>query len=204
MVVEASLVFPIIFLAIIAVIYICILLYQKAYIQSLADMTVNRGCATWSNPEKDTAFGGVDKTSLGEGGLYWRLFDLKRPERVRKLEEYIESRQGAFSILGSTADTSIEVRDYIVYKKLTVSIEDRYRIPMGGLLRVFGLGEDFTVSSRAEAVINEPVEFIRNTDFIMDLGKELEKDYPAYGKLVQEIRETMSEIGKKAGELKHQ
>jgi len=197
-VVEASLVFPVVFLAIIAVMYMCMLLYQKVYIQSIADLGVERGAATWSNPAKDTALGSLTQEDLKSGGLYWRLFDLERDKRRSNLKNYIEKRLGAFNILESIMDpgqrVSVEIVDYIIYKKLVVSVNERYKIPVGKTLRMFGLDENYAVSVRSEAVLNEPVEFIRNTDFILDVEKEFEKTYKEYGELISKIRSSMDDI----------
>lgn len=195
--VEAAIIFPVILLSIAAVMYICILLYQKAYIQSVVDMTVERGCATWNNPEKDTAIGSIDKMHLKSGGLYWRLFDPKKPEKARTLKRYIQDKISAFNLLGSSNKVDISIEDHVLYKKLIVRVDSEYRIPAGKALGIFGLNEYYKTSAESEGVVNEPVEFIRNTDFILDVEKELEKDHPGYGKVVEGIRGVMSNVEKK-------
>ena len=201
-VVEASLVFPIVFLAIIVIIYTCLLIYQKTYIQSLADMAAERGAAIWSNPAKEISSGRVSKEELKSGGLYWRIFDLKSPERIKNIEEYLKKKLNAYNVLGSFRTVKVEIQDCIIYKKLVVSINDTYRIPVGKLLRIFGLEENYNVFVKSEAVINEPVEFIRNTDFTLDIEKELEEKYPDYGKAIESIRSVMSKVKEKIADLK--
>lgn len=194
LVVEAALVFPIVFLAVIAVIYICMLMYQRTYIQTLANLAADRGAATWNNFTRDTTLGRTDKVNLDASGLYWRLFDFNKTTKEHNLKDYIEKRLGAYSILGSDKQVSIQVVDYIAYKKLVISINDSYRIPVGSVLKIFGLGDRYTISVKSEAVINEPVEFIRNTDFVLDMEREFEDKYPGYGRLVHKIRDTMSSL----------
>ena len=209
-VVEASLIFPIIFLAIVAVLYMCMFLYEKAYLQTLVNMTVQRGAATWNNPKKNTVLGSVAIGDLKSSGLYWRLYDFDKSERIENIKDYITKRFGAYSVLNLfnkqkiDAGKSIEVniQDSIVYKKLVVTVNLEYKIPAGKFLKIFGLKEKMPISVKAEAVINEPTEFIRNTDFVLDLEKEFRDKNKAYKNLVEKVWSTMDNLINKAASLK--
>lgn len=196
MVVEASLVFPIVFLVIIAVIYFCMIIYQKAYIQSLADMAVERGAAVWNNPTKDISIGSVTKSNINSGGLYWRLFDLSRQDKEERVREYIKERLERYSVFGFTVppEVNVKINDHIAYKVLEVSIDAKYKIPVGGVLKMFGLSEVYNVSARTSAVINEPAEFIRNTDFALDMEKEFEKNHPDCQKTASSVRSSIDNV----------
>lgn len=206
--VEAALVFSAVFLCILVLIYMCLLMYQQVYIQALADRAVQRGAAVWNNPEKDIEMGRVRKSDLSAGGLYWRFIDAKEEEKLDRLEKYIEDRLSTYGILNNVNQNPIHVKmkNYVLYKKLEVNIENKYKIPIGNLLKVFGLEEYFVVNVNAQAVISEPVEFIRNTDFILDIEKELEEKNPKLKELgdnargiIVKIRQNISKLFKNAG-----
>lgn len=193
--VEASLIFPIIFLCIIAVIYICILLYQMVLIQTAADVSAERGAATWSNPEKKISSGMIEKSGINAGGLYWRLFDIHKEKKKSRLGNYLESHIGRYDILkGSYKVSEPDIIDYVVYKKLSLDIEGEYDIPAGTLLKAFGFRDCILLKVHSEAVINEPVEFIRNTDFIMDVEKEAEQKSEGAKKLGDSVRGIMKKM----------
>lgn len=195
MVVEASIVVPIIILAVIAILYICILLYQKAIMQSLADKAAELGAAAWSSGSSDFETGRLRIDELGKVGLYWRIFDLQSENKKSRVWNFVESKLAVKNVFqGFDPEVDIELKDYILYKKLVVTIRRNYPIPLGKLLEVFGFQRYYTVSVRSEAVIKEPVEFIMNTDFILDTERELEAKYPELKDLGDKTRELISNI----------
>lgn len=201
---EASLIFPIVILCIFALIYMCLLLYQKVYIQSLADNAAQRGAATWDNPEKNIELGRVKKAHLKEDGLYWQIkekigFDaVSKKERLKK---YINERLNTYSVLKADSQVNVELIDYIIYKKLVVSIRSDYKIPISNLLKIFGISQYFTVQVESEAVINEPMEFIRNTDFLLDTGKEIIEKNPQLKGVSDEMNNYFQNIRKMIGKF---
>lgn len=199
---QASLVFVVLILSVITIICICMLLYQKVYVQSVADLAIKAGAAAWNNSEKNMTLGRVSKKSLKEGGLYWRLFDAKSSGKKKILKQYIQNRLNAFNLFKPVNSINIEVKDGIFYKKLMISIKNTYDIPFGSLVRIFGINEKYTFEVKSEAVINEPIEFIRNTDFVLDIEKEFETKYPEYGEAVKRIRSMMSSLQEKISEFK--
>lgn len=200
--VEASILMPVIFLCIIAVVYISLLLYQMALVQAISDRSAERGTATWSNPRKDISTGLIAKEELKSGGIYWRLLDINRDEKVKRLDTYFVKQMGHFDVLkGSYSVSPPEVKDYIIYKKLVLNTESRYKLPFGKLLSCFGLEEHVSFKTRSEAMINEPVEFIRNTDLIIDLEQEVELCNEGAAKLGNTIRGYMQKIIEKVADF---
>lgn len=194
--VEASLIFPVIFLIGVAIIYFSMILYQKAYIQSLADNASQKGAASWTNPKTDIYTGNVPKASLGDGGLYWRLFDFSSEAKRKKIEEYITNRIAAHAAMGLSKPpvVSVELDNYVVYKVLKINIDVSYKIPVGNLLKMFGLSNEYRFSAKSSAVIHEPAEFIRNTDFVLDTERKFEKEHPKFESMVSKIRTGMNSI----------
>lgn len=208
MTVEASLIFPIIVLAIVAVIYICILLYQQAYLQSIANHVAERGAACWSNISKmeiDTngyrlKTGKLkDSKELLKADLYWS----DKEEKIKRLKRYTIDKVTKNNILDSEITeinindivnskdkVDIWIKDYIVYKELNVVIKDSYKIPLGDILRCFGFDNRYDINVNSRAVINDPMEFIRNTDFIIHTLDE----YEATSEILNKYKSTLDKI----------
>jgi hypothetical protein len=209
MIVEASLVVPIVILCIISVIYIAFILYQQTCLQALADITAERGAAIYTNPSKDMLMGKVSKNGLNDAGLYWRLFGFDEQSMLLKVRQYLEP-SNSNSILDNTrilasthrgSSVKASTDNKVIYNKLVVSIEDTYKIPLGNLLSLFGLRDSYTVSVKSEAVVNEPAEFIRNTDFILSTERELEKKYPKLKNFAGKTRDVISNLNENLDKL---
>ncbi|HOQ01203.1 MAG TPA: pilus assembly protein [Acetivibrio clariflavus] len=182
--VEAALIFPIVFLSIITLVYITIFLYEQAYLKSLADRAVERGAAIWKNPESDMYISLVKLEHFKDNDLYWKVFDYKEESKKKKVENYIGNSLKQYSIFQSgdkknpknnvDIQFDVEVKNYLVYKKLTVTVKKNIKLPVGNILNIFGLENTVSIQAKSEALINDPAEFIRNTDFAIDLVKRID------------------------------
>ncbi len=179
--VEATIVIPVVIFTLIALILIGEFLYQQSYIQSVADRTVCRGAEVWNNPSKDMIMGYISKDKMKDVCLYWRIPFLEsskaRNTKQSKIEEYTKYLMSRVSILDKPDSLDVTARmetDYIIYKKIRVTVEAEYKNPFAPVLRVFGLKDTITIRVHSEAVVNEPVEFIRTTDFALDVVKEID------------------------------
>ena len=175
--VEAALVFSTVFFCLLALIYMSLLLYQQVRLQSVASMAAQRGALVWSNPARDMYITRLTQQNLAGGDLYWRIIDTRQDEKKNKISAFIKTQAGSRNALnsvnGEIQPPSLE--DYIIYKKLEVTVSKSYKIPVGNLLKAFGLSDEFRLTATDSAVINEPAEFIRNTDFLIDTGKEIDR-----------------------------
>jgi len=200
--VEAAIVIPVVILSIVAIIYIVLIMFQKAYMQAVADDAASRGAAAWNRSFNSLETLKVEKDSLGTRGLYWRIYDTEKASRQQAVEEYMNRKYERYGILREIGRQSkVELKDYVIYKKLAVSMESSFRVPISGLLDMFGIDSQYTIKVRSEAVVNEPVEFIRNTDFILDMERKLERRYPALKNLGDKTRGIMDQIKEKILEL---
>ena len=189
--VEASIVVPIVILSIVAFIFIGLLLYQRALLQSTADEASCAGAASWCASE-----------SVGEIALYWRIYDTNTDEKIGNIEKYAQERLKNKNILkAQITNIHAKITDYKIYRKLEVTLENKYKIPVAGFLRIFGFNNYFTIRVNSCAVIDEPAEFIRNVDFVIDVEKELEEKHPEIKDFAQKTRDTISEIKSKIDKL---
>ncbi len=206
MTVEASLIFPVIFLIVVGLIYITVFLYEQAYVKSLADRASERGAAIWKNPESDMQIGMVKLEDFQENDPYWRLYDGNIAAKENSIEAYITNLLAEYSILknkdsaGKVTGITVnaEVKNYIVYKKLTVNVIKSFDLPLGNALSIFGIERTVSISAKSEALIYEPAEFIRTTDFVIDMGERVDD---ATGNNFEKIRNKvlsfLEGIGKK-------
>ena len=204
MVVEASFIMPIVIVCIFVLIYMGLLLYQKAYIQAIADKTSERGAVLWNNAAKNMEIGAVKKNNLDKSGLYRDLgfLDSNKNIKLESIKKFAEQRLGRFNILGKTGSNDInivkvELKDYFLYKKIVVTIRETYKIPIGSLLKIFGGGDRYTIEVKSEAIIDQPAELIRNSDFLIDIERELENENPGLKYLGEKSRGMVDGIKEK-------
>ncbi|MGE5328765.1 MAG: hypothetical protein ACM3KR_04570 [Deltaproteobacteria bacterium] len=150
----------------------------------------------WKNQESDIMLGGLNKEDMRKGGLYWQLIDFQNEEKGQKVKEYILARLAQHKLImpAENPDVSVKSQSFFGQSKLVVHIERKFKIPPGRLLKVFGMTPYYTISVNAEAVIDQPAEFIRNTDMVLDIEKDFELKYPEYGKRIRKIREEMNKV----------
>ncbi|HAA43329.1 MAG TPA: pilus assembly protein [Ruminiclostridium sp.] len=208
--VEATIIVPVVIFTVIALILIGEFLYQHSYIQSVADRTACRGAEIWNNPSKDMIMGYISKDKMKDVCLYWRIPFLEsskaRNTKQSKIEEYTKYLMSRVSILDKPETLSVTARmetDYIIYKKIRVTVEAEYKNPFAPFLRVFGLKDTITIRVHSEAVVNEPVEFIRTTDFALDVVKEIDNGlFKGKGnEIVKDVRKGIGSIFEKIEEV---
>ncbi len=193
--VEASIIVPIVILSITAVIFMGLLLYQRALIQSAADMAAEAGAAAWASGSCEIGIRKPHEDTFDKIQLYRRFFDGDNEERLECIENYalsIVSRTELLHPVNFAAEAV--VKDYAVSRKLEVRIIKYYSLPIGNFLRIFGGSGTIAMHAEATASVDEPVEFIRTTDFILDIKKKLENNNPDIKDLGEKTRNTMNEV----------
>jgi hypothetical protein len=193
--VEASLIVPFVIISILAVIYMGLLLYQRAQVQSAADMAAEAGAAVWASGVSEIDTGKPKPDSFEEIKLYRRIFDNDIEERLASIESFALSTASRNELLHPiVTDSTAVIKDYAVCRKLEITVVKYYHIPLGNLLKIFGGSGAVEIRVKALSSIDEPVEFIRTTDFILDLEKKLENNNPSVRNLGDKTRNEMSEI----------
>lgn len=178
---EATLVFPAIFFATIALIFLSIVIFERVNVHHQAYIMAERIAFTWDNSYKDFSDGSFppDKyTTKSEGdGLYWRerefggsfvheVFGAKIKGGVLEAKE-----QQAKDYV--TQNTELTVKEVSVTKttfnpKVTVTLESSLKIPSIADY-IFPTNVEVT----ATASIKDPVDLIRTTDFIFEYGSQI-------------------------------
>ncbi len=178
MTLETSITFSAVFFCVVVIVYICLILYHQSYLESLSVKVSQRAAATWCNLSKDMFIEKVTLKGTSNAKLYCRLFDTEEDSKKIKIYKYIAYNNGPNKILkNSNCEVSVEIKNYILYRKLKICISESYDLPIGGILDRFGLGNIFKLSASSETIINEPTETINNIDFIVETGKEVDRKY---------------------------
>lgn len=64
-------------------------------------------------------------------------------------------------------DITVDINNYVIYQDVKVSITARYPLP--AVFGAFGLPTDYVYTVEAMTAVNDPDEFIRNVDLIIDM-----------------------------------
>lgn len=193
--VEASIIVPLVILSIVAAIYMGLLLYQRALVQSAAEAAAEAGASAWSSGNCNVVLVKPDKGSFEKFKLYRRLYDSDKESRLKNIEEYALNMAGRHELIQPVESSAEAVlRDYAVYRKLEVKICKTYSLPLGKFVKIFGGSETIKIEVKAISTIDEPVELIRTTDFIIDIEKKLENQFPQIKDLGEKTRSAINDI----------
>lgn len=191
--VEAAVIVPTIILSIIAVIYIGLLLYQKASIQSAAEMSAEAGAAAWVSGVSEIGTNRMAPEEFEKIKLYRRIFDSSKETRLSSIEAYALYLSSQNEIIKpAVTEAEAVIKNYILFKRIEVTVSKHYSIPMGNFLKIFGTSGELTITSVAVASIDEPSEFIRNTDYILDIGRTIENNNPEIKNLADQTRNALN------------
>ncbi len=162
--VEAAIVFSVVFLLVAAIVYIFIIMYQYAFLQSAANEASNVGGYYYSDKY------GTECNSELSSDLYWRLFDTKALHKIAQLNKYIsKSLEKSIVDLDIYSDNSLSYK--FLLKQLNISIETQYTLPIGNMFEKLGLPSTLKMRAEANSNIHDNAEFVRNLDIITDIKK---------------------------------
>lgn len=198
---EAAIIVPLVILSLAAAIYIGLLLYQRTLIQSAASAAAEAGAAAWPSGTFELE-NSRPAMNNGRFELYRRLYDSGSEKRLREIEKHALLLSSRNEIV-KPEETVVKaaVKDYAVYRRLEVSIAKYYSMPLGKFVGMFGGSDRICINVRAVSTIDEPVELIRNIDFLIDIEKKLEEKFPTLKDLGEKTREKMNEIKDKLEEF---
>lgn len=197
MTLETSIVFCAVFFCIVAVIYICLLIYHQTCNEALAERTSRKVASTWNNLYEDMFIKKKTTQELSKNQLYEEFVDEEIDKKRLKAVKYIAFYHDPFKVLKSyNSGIEMRIQNSIVNRKIEICINEQYKLPVGQIFNIVGLNNIFGFSAKSESVINEPTEFINNTDFLVETCNEIDRKY-----LNGKTNETLEEIGKKFNDI---
>ena len=170
MTVESVFVVPVIFVAIMLLIFMGIVMYQQSALYSLAARSASRASIIYVTCADDMETGAITYDDFKDRNPYRYIWDSESNKKVNTLNSYVAGHVGnGAAYMGVDKTGTYASRSGALFKKLYVKINMDYNNPIKGLARMFGVGDLFKVDVFATAPVSEPVELIRNVDIATDL-----------------------------------
>lgn len=176
-IVEASFVFPIMFIVLIFLIYMGNAFYIKAQMEALVSEEAIKGAAYCADPLLENLKETGKFPALKELNTqpYYCLFsgmdNVEKKINGEVKKKFSEDSTSFFTNmkpkLVTAASNISKYNNYVVYATFSVEIKYEIKFPISML------GENtpplLTLTARAEAPVDNTAEFIRNTDMVLDL-----------------------------------
>lgn len=161
--IEATLVFPTVFLVVIALLFFSMYSYQKVLVYYQASTTTERAAFMWNNSHRNGTTGALQGDTMNNNdGLYWRLFqDGSYSSSLsgaggalpgQKFNQVLKDRN--FSGTGT-----ISYNNYFVVREMKMEMNKKIAMP-----NLFGMPKEAIAMTRSTT--SDPVEFIRTVDFM--------------------------------------
>lgn len=185
--VELTLIFPVIFLAILAVLYMSIIHYQNMITSAVAMQSANRIAAYWqyigdeSTEMLDGTRSGSAAQLLIESDFkhrdpYRNIIDGNKGNRTRAGQVYANSLIGglpSFYSDGSDAQIQVKKAGCFLMPYIEVTTERQFINPLGRSFEQFGIGDREQRKVRATAPLTSNAEFVRNIDFMQEVIEDM-------------------------------
>lgn len=175
--VEASLLFTLVFFAILTLIFTGIFIYQQVMLHNYAEAIVWNFC----------------KGENCSSDIFWR-FDLDLQNKVKEyaipIIENAKIRNLEFSKQGNI-QVNVEITpESLLNKRIKVTLTTLIKNPLGGILGIFGISSNLECTGEAFGKLNVPVDFVRTMDYAKTQVNEV---YSIQNQSGKSLRELLSE-----------
>ncbi len=160
--VEASIIFSLVFLLMVVLVYCFIIMYQYISLQSVTSEASNRGASYYVKQFKSNS------QWPSETNFYWRILDSGASAKKGSIEAYILTGLEP-PIINSEKTVKIDIYYSLLIKQLKIGIEEKYPLPAGKLLTIFGISPQLTIKAETSTPLEDNAEFIRNLDMVTDI-----------------------------------
>jgi len=179
--------------------YIMLIIFQTCIMQTSANSIAERVAVIYYNNKAGFVSGQTTKANIEGLNLYRRWTSDFEFEQINFKTASLERLQKN-SVL-KIKDSSLDILQTgnIISRKITVVLDSTYDNPMGALTSIWGLNKNIELSVQAEATIDDPAEFIRNSDFILEtaLSVPVIKDFEGkWQTIVNKIIDYVNKITK--------
>lgn len=163
--IEAVVVMSTVLIALFAVLYAFMLLYQNVVIIYAASYGAQQGARSWINTgismdgysyEYDTTLYS-DVAELFDGG--------QTDEKKKRVEDCVREKLKKSVINSKSAEIKVDFDKNIFKRKVTVEINQKVPIPFSGIAKYFNKGKPVSLNAKMEAIVPAPEDFIRNIDY---------------------------------------
>lgn len=202
--VEAAIIVPIVIIAVMITLYIVLIIFQSCIMQLVANNAAERAADIWFKENSALETGKISKQDIVRLGLYRRWsFDNSDDEGILR-ENAANTLQRASILKVKNLKVDITHQNIILSQKINVELSASYSNPLGGLTRMWGLGSSTLLKVKAQAVIDDPSEFIRNSDFMLETasGLPVVSEFESkWNEIISKIVEYVSSLNKERKQI---
>ena len=178
-VVEATILLPFCLIMVISMYYAAIFMCQKANLQANLENTLiyykNIHSDTYVLADTTIHYNKSDTGTIGAEGSDFEEPTIKNPYRFltmkfdgNDLNSFFHSMCGKmFFDTGDNIEFTSEAHNYVLYK--TISATATQTVKPAISLGMLGVNDTLTISASATVVVTDGDDFIRNTDFVIDV-----------------------------------
>ncbi len=172
-IVEAALVFPIVFFVVILMLYMGNMLYQQSKIDAIAVTGAQYLANLYTAPVLQEDAIPTQSKDINVKPYRYLLGDSDAEDKARRYMENLLDKTGTGFFSGMEMDARVKtckIKNYVLYQTANVEIEYTTSVlPM----RLFDASDLFKVKCASATAATDSAEFIRNIDMVLDYSEEL-------------------------------
>lgn len=176
--VEITMIFSVLFFSLILIMFIGIVLYQEVNLQSLAVKASERGSVIYSSRVSDMSTGikTLEDFNIRDPYRNVPFMDSQNKEDYKALlDAYICANLGSYDVITGEISNSgnyTVVEDNLITKKIRVTIQSSYKMPVDSVAEMFGKRGPFSVNTTAVSAVVDSADFVRSVDLAMDAAAQ--------------------------------
>ena len=209
--VENVIILPLIFIILFAIIMTIFVVHDRSTIEAAA----RRGAIYASHCVSDPNYSTIVKSTGDLDVAAGSTFSFSKISKNIKAYRYITGGDNVQSVVAtevrnivsktripwrpaSTVRVSCSQKNYFIYQDIVVSVSSDYTLP--AFFGAFGLDTKYEYTATAKIAANDPDEFIRNADLVVDLITSLDEILTG-GKIGSSISKVTDKISTMADKL---
>ena len=176
--IEITIVFTTLFFSLLFILFMGMVLYQEVNVQSLAVRTSERGSVIYSSRVSDMTTGEKTLADFKIRDPYRNVPFMdngNKKEYKDLMNKYVNQKLGRNSILNGIVHNQndyVTIKDNLLSKKIVVSIQAGYTLPVDSISKMFGKEGPFDVNTTAISAVVDAPDFVRNVDIATDVFKQ--------------------------------
>ena len=191
-IIEAVIIYPLVLIILIVLFFFIMGLFRQVYLQYIADLAAERGSQYLQNTGVDIETGYFSEDKVTREPMY---LNQSSSESEKQIKAYVEEKLNNHILTNVwQKDIRVQEENYIVYRKLKIGIQMRFKTPIPLVNSLLGSEEEgYVTTAYAESVVMDHAEFIRNADLVGDMAMMI----PGMSHVSEQYDSTLSTIKEK-------